>query len=143
MVDAPSRPESLAPLVSSLVRLAGAPDVDAVATEAVSGAVDITAARAAAIGVQRGDSVVLLSTLGYDCDAMAATAVLPLDAGLPLTECVRSGRTTIRGQTGGAMWIAVPVVTSTLRGALLVSLTPTSSADAAPLEVLADATSAA
>lgn len=143
MVDATSRPESLAPLVSCLVRLAGAADVDAVATEAVAGAVDVTAARAAAIGVQRGGSVVLLASVGYDCDAMAAAAVLPLDAGLPLTECVRSGRTTIRGQTGGAMWIAVPLVTSTLRGALLVSLTPTSSADAAPLEVLADATSAA
>src|SRR5438067_13557401 len=104
MVDAPSRPESLAPLVSCLVRLAGAADVDAVADEAVRGAVDITAARAAAIGVQRGESAVLLASVGYDCDAMAAAAVLPLDAGLPLTECVRSGRTTIRGQTGAAMW---------------------------------------
>ena len=144
MVDATSRPELLAPLVSCLVRLAGAAELGAVASEAVRGALDITASRAAAIGVQRGDSVVLLASVGYECDAMAAAAVLPLDAGLPLTECVRSGRTTIRGQTGGTMWIAVPVVTSTLRGALLVSLTPTSSADAAaPLEVLAEATSAA
>jgi Stage II sporulation protein E (SpoIIE) len=143
LVDATSRPESLAPLVAALVRLAGAPDVGAIATEAVSGAADITAARAAAIGVQRGSSVVLLASVGYDCEAMAAAAVLPIDAGLPLTECVRTGRTTIRGQTGGAMWIAVPVQTPALRGALLVSLTPKSSADAAPLEVLADATSAA
>ena len=143
MVDATSRPESVAPLVAALVRLAGASDVDAVATEAVTGAADITGARAAAMGVQRGDAVVLLASVGYDCEAMAAAAVLPLDAGLPITECVRSGRTILRGQTGGAMWIAVPVVTPTLRGGLLVSLTPTSSADAAPLEVLADATSAA
>ena len=143
VVDATSRPESVAPLVASLVRLAGAGDVDAIASEAVTGAADITAARAAAIGVQRGESVVLLSSVGYDCEAMAAAAVLPLDAGLPLTECVRTGRTTIRGQTGGAMWIAVPVVTPELRGGLLVSLTPSSSPDAAPLEILADATAAA
>ena len=143
MVDATSRPESLAPLVAALVRLAGASDVESVATEAVTGAADITAARAAALGVQRGDAVVLLASVGYDCEAMAAAAVLPLDAGLPLTECVRTGRLTVRGQTGGAMWIAVPVVTPSLRGALLVSLTPSSTADAAPLEVLADAASAA
>lgn len=143
MVEGTSRPESVAPLVAALVRLSGAADVEAIATEAVTGAADITAARAAAIGVQRGDSVVLLSSIGYDCEAMAAAAVLPLDAGLPLTECVRSGRTTIRGQSGGAMWIAVPVVTPAIRGALLVSLTPASSADAAPLEILADATAAA
>ena len=143
MVDATSRPESLAPLIAALVQLAGAADVDAVATEAVAGAVDITAARAAALGVQRGDAVVLLGSVGYDCEAMAAEAVLPLDAGLPLTECVRTGRTTIRGQTGGAMWIAVPVVTPSMRAALLVSLTASSSADAALLEVLADGTSAA
>jgi hypothetical protein len=143
MVEATSRPESFAPLVESLVRLSGAADVDSIAVEAVNGAADITSARAAAIGVQRGDSVVLLASTGYDCDSMAASAVLPLDAGLPLTECVRTGRTTIHGQTSGATWIAVPLLTPSLRGGLLVSLTPTSSADAAPLEILADATAAA
>jgi hypothetical protein len=129
--------------MAALIRLAGAGDADAVARESVSGAVEVTAARAAALGVQRGSSVVLLDSLGYDCEAMAAAAVLPLDAGLPLTECVRTGRTTIRGQAGGVMWIAVPLTTPTMRGALLVSLTPASTADAAPLEILADATSAA
>ena len=44
MVDATSRPESVAPLVAALVRLAGASDVDAVATEAVTGAADSIAA---------------------------------------------------------------------------------------------------
>jgi stage V sporulation protein SpoVS len=143
VVEATSRPETVAPLVAALVRLAGTADVDAIANEAVTGAAEITAARAAAIGVQRGDSVVLLSSTGYDCEAMAAAAVLPLDAGLPLTECVRTGRTTTRGRPGGPMWIAVPVATPNLRGGLLVSLTPSSSDDAAPLEILADAVAAA
>jgi Stage II sporulation protein E (SpoIIE) len=143
MVDAGPQPESLAPLIGALVRLAGARDIETVAHEAAVGAIEVTSARAAAVGVQRGESVVLLASIGYDCEAMAAAAVLPLDAGLPLTECVRTGRTTIRGQTGGVMWIAVPVRTPKLRGALLVSLTPASGADAAPLEVLADTTSAA
>lgn len=142
-IDVPSQPDSLAALIAALVRLAGTADIEAVAHEAVVGATEVTAARAAAVGVQRGRSVVLLGSLGYDCEAMAAAAVLPLDAGLPLTECVRTGRTTIRGQAGGAMWIAVPVTTATVRGALLVSLTPQSTADAALLEILADATSAA
>jgi hypothetical protein len=142
-VGAASRPESLDPLVAALVRLAAAADVDAVATQAVIGAAQVTAARAAAIGVQRDSSVVIIGSVGYDCEAMATDAVLPLDAGLPLTECVRTGRTTIRGQTGGPMWIAVPVLTPTLRGALLVSLTSTSAADAGPLETLADATAGA
>src|SRR3954463_14645525 len=128
-VDATSRPESLGPLVAALIQLAGAADVDAVARHAVAGAVGVTAGRAAALGVQRGASVVLLGSVGYDCEAMAAAAVLPLDAGLPLTECVRTGRTTVRGQTGEVMWIAVPVSTPKLRGALLVSLTPASAAD--------------
>src|SRR4051794_10611771 len=142
-VDATSPPESLGPLVAALIQLAGAADVDAVARHAVAGAVDVTAGRASALGIQRGSSVVLLGSVGYDCEAMAAAAVLPLDAGLPVTECVRTGRTTIRGQSGGPMWIAVPVSTRTMRGALLVSLTPSSVADAAPLEILADAASAA
>jgi len=142
-VDATSRPESLGPVVAALIQLAGAADVDAVARHAVAGAVDVTAGRASALGVQRGSSVVLLGSVGYDCEAMAAAAVLPLDAGLPITECVRTGRTTVHGQTGGPMWVAVPVSTRTMRGALLVSLTPTSVADAAPLEILADAASAA
>ncbi|HET7531270.1 MAG TPA: PP2C family protein-serine/threonine phosphatase [Mycobacteriales bacterium] len=143
VVDAAARPEQLGPLIASLVRLAGAADISAVARHAVTGAADITGARAAAIGLQRGDAVVLLDSVGYDCEAMAAAAVLPMHAGLPLTECVRTGRTIVRGQAGAAMWIAVPVATETIRGALLVSLTPSSSADAAPLEILADATSAA
>src|SRR3954452_18938753 len=142
-VDATSRPESLGPLVAALIQLAGAADVDAVARHAVAGAVDVTAGRASALGIQRGSSVVLLGSVGYDCEAMAAAAVLPLDAGLPITECVRTGRTTVHGQAGGPMWVAVPVSTRSMRGALLVSLTPSSVADAAPLEILADAASAA
>jgi hypothetical protein len=143
VVDAASQPESLGALVTGLIRLAGAVDAEGTAHEAVSAAMEVTAARAAALGVQQGASVVLLDSIGYDCEAMAASAVLPLDAGLPLTECVRTGRTTVRGQTGGVMWIAVPLTTRMMRGALLVSLTPTSTANAAPLEILADATSAA
>ena len=143
MVATPPRPESLGPLVAALIRLAGAADIDAVALAAVTGAADVTAARAGALGVQRGSNVVLLGSVGYDCDAMAAAATLPLDAGLPLTECVRTGRTIVRGQAGDVMWIAVPLLTTTMRGGLLVSLTPASTADAAPLEILADATAAA
>ena len=143
MVETPPRPESLGPLVAALIRLAGAADVDAVALAAATGAADVTAARAAALGVQQGSSVVLLGSVGYDCEAMAAAATIPLDAGLPLTECVRTGRTIVRGQAGDVMWIAVPLVTPTMRGGLLVSLTPASTPDAAPLEILADAAAAA
>ena len=137
------RPEPLGPLLATLVELAGAATVDHVATAAVRGAAEVAMARAAALGVQRGDSVVVLASVGYDCDAMAAAAVLPLDAGLPITECARTGRTIVRGQAGAPMWVAVPVVTAAVRGALLVSLSPASQADAGSLELIADATSAA
>jgi len=43
VIDAASRPESLGPLVAALIQLAGAVDVDAVAREAVSGAMEVTA----------------------------------------------------------------------------------------------------
>lgn len=130
-------------LLTALTALAGADDVEDVARVAVEAAADITGARAAAVGHQQGDAVVLDASVGYDCGSMAADTALPLDAGLPLTECVRTGRTVMRGPPGAPAWIAVPVATPTYRGALLVSLTPAATPAAAPLELLADAAAAA
>jgi hypothetical protein len=124
---------------------------------AVRGAVELTGARAACVGARHpggppggrtttatGDVVLLLGSDGYGCDTMAAGATLPLDAGLPLTECVRLGRTVVRGGAGGPAWVAAPARAGALDAAVLVSLThPVPTADVHALEQLAAATAAA
>ncbi|HEU5033338.1 MAG TPA: PP2C family protein-serine/threonine phosphatase [Mycobacteriales bacterium] len=132
----PDRPESLLPLIDALAAVAAAGSVDAVCAAAVAGAVALTGARGAALGSRQGDQVRLLASWGYDCDSMAAGAMLPLTAGLPVTESVRTGTTVVRGASGSPTWIAVPVVNAELQAALLVSLPPQASADVGALQTL-------
>jgi hypothetical protein len=65
---------------------------------------------------------VVLASAGYDCGSMAAGTGLPLDAALPVTEAVRTGRRVVRG--GGPSWVALPLGGGVQApGALLLSLT--------------------
>lgn len=51
---------------------------------------------------------VVLASCGYDCDAFGPGLVLPRDAGLPVTEAVRTGRSVVAGGRGqGPSWVAV------------------------------------
>jgi hypothetical protein len=85
--------------------------------------------------------VVVLASVGYGCGPMAAGAELPLDASLPVTEAVRTGRTVVQGD--GPSWVAVPFSRGAAgRGALLLSLTvgpPAGPAELARLQRLAGA----
>jgi hypothetical protein len=134
-----AEPQSLVALVSALASLAAAGTAADVGAVAVAGALELTSARGAALGELDGGDVVVRACLGYDCGSMAPGARLPLSAGLPLTECVRTGRTVVRGgETPG--WAAVPVVGADLQMGLLVSLRPGTRPDVAALELLGAAT---
>ncbi|MCW2607839.1 MAG: hypothetical protein JWO60_2532, partial [Frankiales bacterium] len=65
-----------------------------------------------------GRDLVVLGSAGYDCTTMAAGALLPLSAGLPVTEAARTGAAQVVGT--GPCWVAVPAGAG---GALLLSLT--------------------
>jgi hypothetical protein len=97
--------------------------------------------RAAAVVVRRDRRVVVVGSDGYECGTMAAGAELPLDAGLPVTEAVRTGRTVVQG--AGPGWVAVPFGRGRqVPGALLLSLTgapPESTSDLTRLHRLARA----
>jgi hypothetical protein len=67
---------------------------------------------------------------------MVLGARLPLDAGLPVTEAVRTGRTVVRGT--GPAWVAVPFQ-QRRTGALLLSLHAPPPQDLAPVVSLARA----
>ena len=99
---------------------------------------DLPGVRAAAVVLREAGRVVVADSSGYDCDAFGAGVALPLDAGLPVTEAVRTGRTVVRG--GGPSWVAVPFVRSRAgAGALLLSLDgapPREQADLVRLERL-------
>lgn len=91
----------------------------------------LSGVRATAVAQRSGRRVVLLGSAGYDCATMAPGAELPLDAGLPVTEAVRTGRTVVQGT--GPSWVAVPFGGGPQHpGALLLSL------DWAPPEAAAD-----
>ena len=118
-------------VVDVLAALAGADSVADVAAVGLPLLVDAPGVRAAAVAVRDGGRVVVLGSCGYGCGAMSPGAVLPLDAGLPLTEAVRTGRTVVQGTGPG--WVAVPFVRGSARGgALLLSL------DAPPPETAAE-----
>jgi hypothetical protein len=77
--------------------------------------------RATAVVTREGRDVVVQGSAGYDCGVMAPGARLPLDAGLPVTEAVRTGRTVVRGPGPG--WVAAPFGTGTATsGGLLLSV---------------------
>lgn len=108
-------------LVAALARLAAADSRADVATAALPLLLDEPGVRACAVLQREGDRLVVLGSAGYDCDTMAAGAWLPLDAGLPVTEAVRTGRLVERGT--GPAWVAVPFPGARTAGALLLSLT--------------------
>lgn len=112
-------PESV--LVDALAVLAAARTRADVAADCLPLLVGRPGVRAAAIVQRDGPRVVVLGSAGYDCGSMAAGADLPLDAGLPVTEAVRTGKTVVQGTGPG--WLAVPFGGSRhVRGALLLSL---------------------
>ena len=93
-------------------------------------------AGAVARAARPGTDPVLLASRGYDCTTMAVGTRLPRDAGMPVTECVRTGQLQVVGT--GPSWVAVPAGPAT---ALLLSLTgpPPADADLARLARLGDA----
>ena len=133
------RLESMLALLAAVERLAAAATVDDIATAAVDAAAEITGARGSALALQHGDAAEILASVGYDCDSMGAGTRLPLTAGLPITESVRTGRTVVRGEPGAPAWVAVALVAGTARGSLLVSLRPDADADVVALQTLAAA----
>jgi hypothetical protein len=123
-------------LVDVLARLAAAGTPAAVAAAGLPLLLQVTGVRAAAVVLRDRSRVVVVGSAGYDCGTMAPGAVLPLDAGLPVTEAVRTGRPVARGSGPG--WIAVPF--GGRAGALLLSLVsapPSSSDELARLDRMA------
>ena len=113
-------------VVDVLARLAGADSTADIAAASLPPLLDLPGVRAACLVVRDGDDAVVVGSAGYDCGTMAPGARLPLDAGLPVTEAVRTGRRVVQG--GGPSWIAVPYGRAR-RGALLLSLTVAPPAD--------------
>ena len=126
-------------LVDALAALAGAGDRLSVA-EAVLAPLSATpGVRAVAVATRDGGDAVVLASTGYPCDTMGPGARMPLDAGLPLSEAVRTGRAVLRGE--GPSWAAVPFGPGWTTGALLLSLDvgPPAGTDLASLERLGQA----
>lgn len=118
-----SRTPGLAALDDALVvdvlsRLAGADSRAAVADAALPLLLDVAGVRAAAVVLRDGSRAVIAGSAGYGCGAMSPGGVLPLDAGLPVTEAVRTGRRVVQGT--GPSWVAVPF--GGRAGALLLSM---------------------
>jgi hypothetical protein len=127
-------------LLEALAALAAADSRAEVAAAALPLLIEEPGVRACAVVGRDGDRVVVLGSAGYDCGTMGPGAVLPLDAGLPVTEAVRTGRLVERGH--GPAWVAVPFGGSRRAGALLLSLTappPSAPEDLARLHRLARA----
>lgn len=80
-------------LVEALTQLAGAGDRLDVAEAALPLLLGLPGVRAAVVVERSGPDVVVQGSAGYDCGDMGPGARLPLDAGLPVTEAVRTDRT--------------------------------------------------
>ncbi len=106
-------------VVDVLSRLAGAPSRVAAADAVLPLLLDVPGVRAAAVVVRDGARALVVGSAGYGCGPMSAGAALPLDAGLPVTEAVRTGRTVVQGT--GPSWVAAPF--GARSGALLLSMT--------------------
>lgn len=124
---APARPQPGAPagafddalVVDALTRLAGAASRAGASDAVLPLLLEVPGVRAAAVVLRDGGRVLVAGSAGYDCGTMAPGAELPLDAGLPITEAVRTGRTVLQGS--GPSWVAMPF--SHRAGGLLLSLT--------------------
>ena len=123
-------------LVDALTALAAADGRLAVAEAALPLLLELPGVRAAAVVERAGSDVVVQGSAGYDCAAMAPGQRLPLDAGLPITEAVRTDRAVARGS--GPSWFAVPFARRGA-GGLLLSLHGAPPEDTAPVVALARA----
>lgn len=123
-------------LVEGLAALAAAGTRLEVGEAALPVLLGLPGVRAAAVVARTGSDVVVQGSAGYDCGAMAPGSRMPLDAGLPVTEAVRTARTVVRGP--GPSWVAAPF-RRRRAGALLVSLDAPPPEDTGPVEVLARA----
>jgi hypothetical protein len=123
-------------LLEGLTALVGAIDRLEVAEAALPLLLDLPGVRAAAVVARSGPDVVVQGSAGYECGAMGPGARLPLEAGLPVTEAVRTHRTVTTGP--GPSWVAAPFRRRGA-GALLLSLTGAPPEDLAPVVALAHA----
>ena len=123
-------------LVDGLTALVGAVDRLEVAEAALPPLLDLPGVRAAAVVERSGSDVVVQGSAGYECGAMGPGARLPQDAGLPVTEAVRTSRAVTAG--AGPSWVAAPFRRRGA-GALLLSLTGAPPQDLAPVVALAHA----
>jgi hypothetical protein len=107
-------------LVAALTRLAAADTRADVAASVPSLLVEQPGVRACAVVTRDGRRAVVVGSAGYDCATMSTGATLPLEAGLPVTEAVATGRLVLRGS--GPAWVAAPFGGRRASGALLLSL---------------------
>jgi hypothetical protein len=115
-------------------------------TEAVCGVLaPLDGVRGVAVLQRDRNHAIVLGSAGYNCDAMAPGATIPLDSGLPATEAIRTAQLVVQGDGPG--WCAIPFGRrKTSRGVLLLSLAiapPRDPADLALLDRLAAAVGAA
>jgi hypothetical protein len=106
-------------VIAVLERVAAARGTQDVAAAPLPLLLDLPGVRGVAVLLQSGGHLVIAASAGYDCGSMAPASVLPLDAGLPVTEAVRLGRQVVMG--AGPSWVAVPFLRRR-HGALLLSL---------------------
>lgn len=126
-------------LLDALSALAAARTESDVAGACLPLLLDLPGVRGTAVVRRSGRDAVILGSAGYPCGMMAAGATLPLDSGLPVTECVRTGSTVVQGNGPGS-WVAVPFGGGLeVPGALLLSLEvqPPDAPDLARLQRLA------
>jgi hypothetical protein len=123
-------------LVEGLTALVGATGRLEVAEAVLPPLLELPGVRAAAVVERAVGEVVVQGSAGYDCGSMRPGSRLPLDAGLPVTEAVRTDRTVVRGT--GPSWVAAPFRRRGA-GALLLSLTGAPPEDLAAVEALAHA----
>jgi len=123
-------------LLDGLTALAGAPGRIEIGEAVLPVLLDLPGVRAVAIAERAGHDVVVQASAGYECGAMGPGVRLPLTAGLPLTEAVRTHRPVARGS--GPSWFAAPFRRRGA-GALLLSLHDAPPEDPAPVVALAHA----
>lgn len=123
-------------LVEGLSALAGASGRLEVAEAVLPLLLELPGVRAAAVVERSGPDVVVQGSAGYGCTTMGPGTRLPLDAGLPVTEAVRTCRTVVSGP--GPSWVAAPF-RRRAAGALLLSLDGAPPEDLAPVVALAHA----
>lgn len=88
-----------------------------VAEAPLTALLELEGVRAAAVLVRHVGEAVVVASNGYRCGVMAPGAVLPIDAGLPVTEALRRRALVVQG--AGPSWVALPFEPA---GALLLSL---------------------